>query len=252
MDPYRWFEGRARSWLARQNVRTRRLLGALFSTWLVFHLAAMLLVAFPAPRPISQRALHKAAVQREISAWFERMRVLGLASDRDVFEEDVVHAAESWYRARRAVLAPLRAYLDFVWMRQGWYMFTAPDVAPERLAVWLDQRGKKSRKDERSQRQLVFDAARTQRPDLVSPEFLNHHRIRRAFQLATWSSKDQLERLCSSLRDRIALRDRMAERKPQVRRVYCELLRRSVEHPDRVGAKRPQKVTRRIVREVQP
>jgi hypothetical protein len=245
LDPFPWFQRRVAHLLGlerypRRIVWLRRLLAG----WILFHMAAVGLMAVPAPRPLSPDLLRRASVRQEISRWHERLHPLGLFGERSDFEAAVVRVSKVWSHTRRGVLAPLRSYLDLVRVRQGWYMFTAPDTAPERFR--LDAGRSRAKRGRAQKLERVFELGLpSNRPDLVPDAFLYHHRVRRALFMATWRKNDaQFQGLCD------AFQARLTRLEPKLRSVRCRLLARKVEHPTRIGEKRDSRTVRTSLRRV--
>ena len=249
MDPFPWLE----RWLTRllglgPDSRRRAPLRAVRSRWLAFHLLAVTLVAMPAPKPLTEQLLKRPSVAQEITRWHERLQGLGYGSDRATFEATVARVSDDWARKRKALLSPLSEYLRLIRVRQGWYMFTAPDRVPERYRVDAGpsppKRGRKPPPPAGLER--VFELGRAiDRPDLVPPGFLYHYRVRRALLLASWGqSKEHFPLLCGAFGRRIAERD------DTVRAIRCRLLAQAVEHPARLGEKRRSRTVRELIRRV--
>lgn len=233
-----------------RHPRRRAWLRSLCSLWVAFHLLAVLLVGLPAPKPLTEELLRRPTVVQEVTRWHERLRDLGYAEDRAAFQTTVARVSEEWSRTQRAILEPLSDYLRVIRVRQGWYMFTAPDRMPERYRVdagpMPPKRGRKPRAP--AQLERVFELGRAvDRPDLVPEDFLYHYRVRRALLLASWGkSKSHFPRLCDAFERRIVRLD------PSIRAIRCSLLRQAVEHPDRLGEKRRTRRVRSSVRRVDP
>ena len=125
------------------------------------------------------------------------------------------------------------------------YMFTAPDVVPARYRV--DAGHARSKRGRAPKLEQVFELGRPSgRPDLIPDAFLYDYRMRRALFKASWSDDEaEFERFCDVFEARIVRLD------PKTRTVRCRTLRRAVEHPARLGEKRPSHTLRTSLRRVE-
>jgi len=110
--------------------------GHLRALFVLVHVMAVVLAAFPAPVGGLQRsAWSEPTVARELDTWHARLASVGLTSDRDSFEDDLYALAATWVRGRRGVLEPFNPYYRYLGVEQSWRMFVAPHKHPSRLQV---------------------------------------------------------------------------------------------------------------------
>lgn len=246
MDPFPWLRRRVAHLLRLERYPRRALwLRRILTTWILFHMAAIVLTGVPAPKPLSKNLLERPVIRQELDRWHSRLRDLGYRSSRAAFQRAIVRASKVWWQTRREVLSPLRAYLGLLRLRQGWYMFTAPDVVPARYRV--DAGHARSKRGRAPKLEQVFELGRPSgRPDLIPDAFLYDYRMRRALFKASWSDDEaEFERFCDVFEARIVRLD------PKTRTVRCRTLRRAVEHPARLGEKRPSHTLRTSLRRVE-
>jgi len=208
-------------------------------------MAAVVLTGLPAPKPLSRALLERPIVRQELDRWHSRFQALGYGPNRAAFQATIVHVSKAWWQTRRELLSPFRAYLNLLRIRQGWYMFTAPDVVPARFRV--DAGHARSKRGRAPKLEQVFDLGRpSARPDLIPDAFLYDYRMRRALFKASWANSEaEFERFCDVFAARIVRAD------PKTRTVRCRLLRRAVEHPARVGEKRRSHTLRTSLRRLE-
>ena len=216
--------------------------------WIAFHALAVLLVAIPVPPPLDETMLRRVTVKREVVSWHQRLSALGYSGSRRDFEAFLVQVSRGWSSGRKEALAPFVAYLGFVRVRQAWYMFTAPDRAPERFRVEASQKAAKHRRARRQSPKFepVFEIGQPiMKPDVLSPGFAHHYRVRRALLVASWTKDEAyLERLCAAFEQRIVAASK------RVRSVRCSLVEEEVEHPSHVGQERRRRAVRSLTLQV--
>lgn len=118
-----------------------RLWPHLRALFVVLHVAAIVLVAIPAPQGgMNRKAWKQPTVQAEFAAWGDRLRGMGLSLTNDELEDHLWSFAGSYMRIRNRVLAPTRPYTTYLGTSQSWRMFVAPHRHPSRLEVAV-QRG---------------------------------------------------------------------------------------------------------------
>lgn len=142
----------------------------------LFHVVAVLLLAFPAPAGVMQREAWKdPSVQSEFRIWTARANALGISWTKDELEDLVWRFAIAFMDVRATVLTPFRPYADYLGVRQDWRMFSAPHRFPTRLHIEIEEGGEwrtlfVERSDEHTWRRAFFE----------------HHRIRRVVFLHGW------------------------------------------------------------------
>jgi hypothetical protein len=115
-------------------------------------------------------------------------------------------------------------------------MFTGPDREPQRFVLSFTTAT--STTDD-----VVFELGRPPaHPELIHPDFLDDHRIRRALFQTSWGRSDETFRQVCRAFDRI-----LRARRPDIDDVMCRLVARRVEHPYRPHAERPDRIVRSLV-----
>lgn len=213
---------------------------------IALHVLAVLAVACPAPvKGSDAKNWRRPGVRAELAAWRKRLHSVGV----DVTERELAtfgqRTSTSWSGARNTAAAPAIAYLKAIGATQGWYMFTAPDRAPQRFtfsvttgAVTPATGGGKDVVEH-----PVFDFGRGVFDDaLVDPAFLGEHRVRRAFFQTAWSERPVFREVCSWL-----AREAAAKR-PDVTGAVCRLVEQPVVAPADAAQPppRPEKVVRTL------
>lgn len=249
LDPFPWLWRTVGRLLGVQRrpalaLWVRRVLGV----WIVFHALAVLLVAIPVPHPLDAVTLSRPTVAREVTRWHERLAQLGVRSSKQEFEDFLVRLSQGWAQGRNEALAPLATYLSRIRVRQAWYMFTAPDHAPERFRLEVSERRLRRGRPPSALRsaQPVFEIGQPiMQPDLMAPGFVHHYRVRRALLVLTWSRRtEDFDRMCAAFAERVGRRSQRA------RTVRCSLVRQGVEHPSRLGQAEPRRTVRSLVQQV--
>jgi hypothetical protein len=99
--------------------------------FVVLHLVAIGVMAFPAPHGVRTPASwEEPTVQAEITAWSERLGV-----EREWLGSTVRRAAVAVVDAREVVLTPADPYYRLAGTWQSWRMFVAPHRFPARLHI---------------------------------------------------------------------------------------------------------------------
>ena len=204
---------------------------------IALHLLAVVAVACPAPvRGMNAEAWKRPAVQEELQAWARRATALGHPTTAKEVQDLSWGVQERWLSLRKKVVWPFQAWLKAVNAPQGWYMFTGPDRDPQRFVLSFTTTS--SATDE-----LVFELGRPPaRPDLIHPDFLDDHRVRRALFQSSWSRNDNTFRLVCA-----AFGRKLRARRPDIEDVRCRLVARRVEHPYRPREERPDRVVRELI-----
>jgi hypothetical protein len=209
------------------------------------HVLAVLAVACPAPvKGSDEKSWRRPGVRAELAAWKKRLHGIGV----DVTEAELAElgraVSTSWSSARNTAAAPAIAYLKAIGATQGWYMFTAPDRAPQRFTFAITIKGARANTGaDDVVEHPVFDFGRGVFDDtLVDPAFLGEHRVRRAFFQAAWSERPVFRELCSWL-----VREAAAKR-PDITGGVCRLVEQPVLAPADATTppRRPEKVTRTL------
>jgi hypothetical protein len=209
---------------------------------IALHVLAVLAVACPAPvKGSDAKSWRRPGVRAELAAWTKRLHTIGI----DVTEPELAQFGQrvstSWSDARNDAAAPAIAYLKAIGATQGWYMFTAPDRAPQRFTFAVTTSATSA--DGKPVEHPVFDFGRgVVDTTLVDPDFLSEHRVRRAFFQTAWSDRPVFREVCSWL-----AREAAAKR-PDVTGAVCRLVEQPVVAPADADHPPPrrEKVTRTL------
>lgn len=201
------------------------------------HLVSVGVVACPAPvRVMTAETWKRPAVQEELHAWAARATAVGITMTAQEVRDLSWGVQKRWLAWRTDVVAPFQAWLRLINAPQGWYMFTGPDREPQRFVLSFST--STSAADD-----VVFELGRRPaHPELVHPDFLDDHRIRRALFQTSWGRSDETFRQICRAFDRI-----LRTRRPDIDDVTCRLVARRVEHPYRPRTERPDRVVRELV-----
>jgi hypothetical protein len=106
------------------------------TAFVLFHVLAVWVMAFPAPSGGMVRSTWKdPTVQAEFEAWRERLAGWGWQTTPEGFEDGLWALASAWMDVRAGLLVPFSPYYDCCGTWQSWRMFVAPHVYPTRLHV---------------------------------------------------------------------------------------------------------------------
>jgi hypothetical protein len=205
------------------------------------HVLAVLAVACPAPvKGNDAKNWRRPGVRAELATWTKRLHAVGVDVTEPALAAFGQQVSTSWSSVRNTAAAPAIAYLKGIGATQGWYMFTAPDRAPQRFTFAITTASPQDGKDVEHP---VFDFGRGVFDDaLVDPAFLGEHRVRRAFFQTAWSDRPVFREVCSWL-----AREAVAKR-PDVTGAVCRLVEQSVLAPASAAhpPPRPENVVRTL------
>jgi hypothetical protein len=215
---------------------------AIRATLMAMHLLAVTAVACPAPvRSVPASSWKRPAVQEELQGWSDRLNALGFSTSAADVQAWAIAVQARWSAARRSVVWPFQKYLRAVGAAQGWYMFTGPDREPQRFILTFTTSARPS-PQQPAPAELVFELGyRLNHPELVLPDFLDDHRIRRALFQASWSKSDNTFRLMCD-----AFNQRLRRQRVDIVDVTCQLMSRPVEHPFKRQRVRTDKLEREL------
>ncbi len=219
---------------------------------IALHLVAVTAVACPAPvRSMPAASWKRAAVQEELQGWSQRLATIGITKSPADIQAWSIDVQTQWMNVRRELVWPFQKYLHLVGAAQGWYMFTGPDREPQRfvLAFTSVNDTVDSTVDSTvvaaggsKPEEVVFELGyELKHPELVLPDFLDDHRIRRSLFQASWSKSDNTFRLVCD-----AFNKRLRVKRANVDDVVCRLVSRPVEHPYKRGKTRTDSVVREL------
>jgi hypothetical protein len=202
------------------------------------HVLAVLAVACPAPvKGSDEKSWKRPGVRAELAAWSKRLRAVGMDASADELAVFGRRVATSWSSARNTLAAPAIAWLKGIGATQGWYMFTAPDRAPQRFTFAITTGA-----DPPTEHPVFDFGRRVDDAALVDPAFLAEHRVRRAFFQAAWSERPVFREVCVWLTREAALL------RPELTGAVCRLVEQPVLAPQDAARPplRPTKVVRTL------
>lgn len=114
---------------------------AVRALFVVFHLVAVTLVAFPSvgSAGMNRSSWKEPTVQGEFRAWSGRLSALGVDIGPARLEDLAWDLASRSESLRATVLRPFQPYYQCCGTWQSWKMFVAPHRHPSRLEIDLDQ-----------------------------------------------------------------------------------------------------------------
>lgn len=146
------------------------------AAFVVFHLAAITAMAFPAPGGgMSKTAWRQPTVQAEFRAWSQRLDAIGLSMTSEELEERAWDFSTKFMGVRTSLLKPFGPYYKYAGTRQSWRMFVAPQRFPSALEIRVRETGTW---------RTVYQA-RSAEHDWAAAEF-DHDRMRSAIFRYGW------------------------------------------------------------------
>lgn len=110
--------------------------------FVAFHLAAIVLMAIPAPSGGMQRSTWAdPTVQTEFSFWANKITGWGYAISQKELEERLWTFALEYMEVRKRVLTPFAPYINYTGSTQSWRMFVAPHRFPARMEISVRENG---------------------------------------------------------------------------------------------------------------
>lgn len=114
-----------------------RLRDHLRGAFVLFHVAAVTLLAVPSPGEVTRKELRKPSLVETMEAGAQVLGALGQPTSVEALSESVYQRAKSLQSARRTLLSPLRPYERIAGVEQGWTMFGIANLHPGRLEVYV-------------------------------------------------------------------------------------------------------------------
>lgn len=190
---------------------------------LLLHVVAVVAVACPAPvRTPDAKGWKRPTVQGELRMWSNTLKGIGIEQTPQQLQAFAQTTTTSWLAYRSTLIKPFQTWLRTVAAPQGWYMFTGPDREPQRFKLDFNTRTAPAF-------QPVFALAdEVAAPELVAPDFVHDHRVRRALFQSSWSKNNNTFRAVCRYFER-----RLRAKRDDVADVRCSLEARPVEHPAR-------------------
>jgi hypothetical protein len=152
----------------------------------LYHVLAVLVLAFPSPPSNMQReAWDNPTVQSEFQAWAERLKSVGVQKTPRELDQTLYAMAQRYHAVRTEVIAPFQPYVTYAGVRQSWHLFAGPQRFPVRIEVSVREGG---------QWRKVYETRsveHTWRGDLF-----DRYRLRRVISMSTWKSPQQFQMLC--------------------------------------------------------
>jgi hypothetical protein len=103
---------------------------------ILLHVCAVPVLALPAPAYIGNASIREAPLyRRELDAWSQRLRGLGIELTGPQLERIVVEQGRRYLGLRRAIVTPFVPYGRYLGVHQSWQMFSQPQTFPVRLHV---------------------------------------------------------------------------------------------------------------------
>jgi hypothetical protein len=164
--------------------------------FVLFHAAAVALVACPAPvRGENRKIYDRPSVQHELSGWCDRFAFFGVTVTPTELADFAWSTSKRWNGIRNTTIGPLIQYLKTIGSTQGWYMFTSSDSRPVTFEFWGLPNGEVA-----GSANAVPLAGLTLNDGIWKTSPLSDHRMRRALFMAAWadtpkSSQDICKRL---------------------------------------------------------
>jgi hypothetical protein len=122
---------------ARSPGYRRQVIGAL----LALHLVAIGVGALPAVQGLTKAAWKGPSFQRGLDQWVAGLEGIGIDVERQELQDFLWVLANGYQDARRTLQTPFRPYYRWAGTRQTWNLFTAPDHAPSRLEIDVEEDG---------------------------------------------------------------------------------------------------------------
>ncbi len=108
----------------------------LLGVFVLYHLAAVVLGSVPAAvGGLNRKSWKNPVVADELDSWHHTLQGLGLAADREAFEDALFKVAVRSVRLRKDLIVPFRPYYNTAGTSQDWRMFVAPMTRPAALRI---------------------------------------------------------------------------------------------------------------------
>ena len=119
-----------------------RVAAHLRAAFVVFHLGAIFVMAFPSPGSATKKsAWSDPTVQAELRAWSARLQGLGRDTSPAQLQDNLWDFVVRYDAARDLIMDPLRPYFRYTCTPQSWRMFVAPHRYPARLEILVEEQG---------------------------------------------------------------------------------------------------------------
>ena len=123
------------SWRARLGAHLR-------AAFVVFHLGAIFVMAFPSPGSATRKSSWSdPTVQAELRAWTARLKGVGVDTTPAALQASLWDFVVRYDEARDTIMDPLRPYFRYTCTPQSWRMFVAPHRYPARLEILVEEQG---------------------------------------------------------------------------------------------------------------
>ena len=188
-------------------------------------------------RTFDAKAWARPSVQEELRGWSKRLGQVGITATTAELQTFSAGLTTAWNDRRKVVVAPFKTWLLGIGAPQGWYMFTGPDREPQRFSLSVSSTSSPTTFSP------VFELGQPGvDTDLVDPDMIDDHRVRRALFQSSWSHNDNVLRNVCGWFDR-----RVRARRADIVDVRCALVARPVEHPWRRGSARVDRTVRSLI-----
>ena len=106
-------------------------------TLLIFyHVFAVIVLSMPSPHRTADRAAWKTpSSQQEFSSWARSLDSIGIEITGPELEEKMWNLAQRYLAVRKTLVEPVRHYMTYAGIGQGWRMFSRPQVRPGRVHI---------------------------------------------------------------------------------------------------------------------
>ena len=122
--------------------RLARLWPHLRLVFILYHLGAVVLYALPPPQEIDRpETWKKPSRQHALRSWSNFFAELGLEVSPAALEEAALSFGLKYVPLREAILRPFRPYVTYTGTRQGWLMFSRPQMKPAQLVIEISREG---------------------------------------------------------------------------------------------------------------
>ncbi len=110
---------------------------------ILYHVVAVALFALPPPRKMDDRKTWKTErSQRDLKAWARNLSAIGPDISSEQLEEILFSISKKYVLWRKGTADWFTTYVRYTGTRQGWRMFTSPQLRPATLVVEIaDQPG---------------------------------------------------------------------------------------------------------------
>lgn len=121
--------------------QTRGWRRSLVGVLLLLHLLAVGIGALPAVQGLSKSGWQGASFQRGLEQWVIGLSRIGVVVAKEDLQSLLWGLAHGYQGTRRTLQKPFRPYYRWAGTKQTWNLFSAPDRAPSRLEIDVEEAG---------------------------------------------------------------------------------------------------------------